>query len=53
MEFSFLNAERELGNTPKKTVGPASSKHYLFKVLYKGENVDDQNKLKGGVFPYY
>ena len=53
MEFSSLNAEREGGNTPKKIVGPEFSKHYLFKMLYKGENIDSQNKLKGGVFPCY
>lgn len=53
MEFSSLNAEREVGNTPKRRVGPTSSKHYLLKMLYKGENIDGQNKLKGGMFPYY
>lgn len=53
MEFSSLNAEREGGNTPKKIVGPEFSKHYLFKMLYKGENIDSQNKLKEGVFPCY
>ena len=53
MEFSFLNAEREVGNTLKKIVGPASSKHYLLKTLYKEENIDGQNKLKVDMFPYY
>lgn len=33
MEFSFLNAEREVGNTLKKIVGPASFQALSLKTL--------------------